>query len=197
MHSQIEDNTSIRIEKEGDQSIENSGLLTKPSKPDFPSTLYTPPKALSEYAKRKKEFDMTGENGLLTHKFEKKPKWFGKDKPLDENSKGDQYIGDYKSNGKFVSLVYRDHQEVDGDVVRIFVNEDIIRGNAYLTGNFQQIKINLVKGFNKIDILAINEGQASPNTAEFHLYDELGNVLVANEWNLAEGNKATMIVIKK
>lgn len=124
------------------------------------------------------------------------PKWFTKDKEVKEEYLGDQYLGDFKSNGKFVNLVYRDHQYVDGDRVRIYLDDDVVRGDVYLGGSFQGFTIDLQKGFNKIDIEALNQGTSGPNTAAFQLYDDQGNLLTSNQWNLTTGAKATMIIVK-
>lgn len=145
----------------------------------------------------KKPFDMTGDNGLLAPETKDyTPKAFREDEIKDEY-KVDQYFGDFKSNGKFVHLLYRDHGEVDGDMVRIFINEDIIRSSIYLGGSFKGFKINLIKGFNQIDIQALNQGSSGPNTAEFQLYDDSGRLLTSNVWNLLTGVKATVIVVKE
>ena len=143
-------------------------------------------------------FSMNNDNGLLKPNLNNPiPKYFTKDKEVKEEYKSDQYLGDYKSNGQFVQLIYRDHQFVDGDLVRIYINDDVIRSGVYLGGTFEGIKINLIRGFNKIDIEALNQGTSGPNTAEFHLYDDQGNLLTANEWNLTTGVKATLIVVKE
>ncbi len=195
LSAQIENSSSLRIDSESDlnsdkYSISNSDVTTN-------SKLYNLPEGLEEYNRRnKKAFDMTGENGLLTFEKDIKPKWFEKTEDDASKTTGDEYFGDFKSNGKFVHLVYRDHGQVDGDIVRVFINEDIIGSRVVLTGGFKKTKINLIKGFNRIDILALNEGAASPNTAEFHLYDDQGNLLTLNAWNLSTGSKATMIVVK-
>ena len=52
-------------------------------------------------------------------------------------------------------------------------------------------------GFNKIDFVALNQGESGPNTAEVRVYDDDGNVMMSNLWNLATGSKATFIVVKQ
>ncbi len=151
-----------------------------------------------EAERRPQNFDMTGNNGLLKADYHQKttPKWFSKDNEIKDEYKSDQYLGDFKSSGGFVQLVYRDHQSVDGDLVRIFVNDDVVRARVFLGAQFQGFNIKLLKGFNKIDIQALNQGTSGPNTAEFKLYDDTGTLITANEWNLTTGTKATMIVVK-
>ena len=109
----------------------------------------------------------------------------------------DQYFGDFKSNAKSLNISYRDHGAIDGDLIQVRVNDDVVVGSVYLTGNFRGIKLNLQKGFNKIDFVALNQGESGPNTAEFQVVDDLGNLVSANRWNLATGVKATIIIVKE
>ena len=57
--------------------------------------------------------------------------------------------------------------------------------------------VKLLEGFNKIDFVALNQGESGPNTAEVRVYDDDGNVMMSNLWNLATGSKATFIVVKQ
>ena len=108
----------------------------------------------------------------------------------------DQYLGDIKSNGKFIGIVCRDHEFVDGDRVKIFVNDMVVEPNLLLTGAFKGINVDLQSGFNKIDFEALNHGSSAPNTAQIDVYDENGQLLYSNKWLLASGSKATLIVTK-
>ncbi|WP_298238231.1 hypothetical protein [uncultured Algibacter sp.] len=109
----------------------------------------------------------------------------------------DQYFGDFRSNAEFVNVIYRDHGFTDGDVIQVRVNDDIIHARVYLTSGFKGFKLNLQKGFNKIDFLALNQGESGPNTAEFKVVDDQGMLVSHNQWNLATGVKATVIVVKE
>ena len=51
-------------------------------------------------------------------------------------------------------------------------------------------------GFNIIDFVALNQGSSGPNTAEVRVYDDAGNLVGNNRWNLATGVKATYIIYK-
>ncbi len=108
----------------------------------------------------------------------------------------DQYLGDIKSNGKFIGIVCRDHEFVDGDRVKIFVNDMVVEPNLLLTGAFKGINVDLQSGFNKIDFEALNHGSSAPNTAQVDVYDETGQLLYSNKWLLSSGSKATLIVTK-
>lgn len=109
----------------------------------------------------------------------------------------DQYFGDFKSNANYVNISYRDFGVVDGDLIQVLVNDDIVQARVFLSGGFRGFKLDLQKGFNKIDFLALNQGESGPNTAEFRVVDDLGKLVSANQWNLATGVKATIIVVKE
>ncbi len=65
-----------------------------------------------------------------------------------------------------------------------------------LDGEFKGFDVKLKKGVNRIDFEALNEGMASPNTAEFQIFDEKGKIISSNNWNIAQGYKATIILEK-
>jgi len=109
----------------------------------------------------------------------------------------DQFLGDFKSDANFVNVVYRDHGYTDGDVIQVLINDEVIHPRVFLTSGFKGFKLDLQPGFNKIDFLALNQGESGPNTAEFRVVDDQGNLVSANQWNLATGVKATIIINKE
>ena len=109
----------------------------------------------------------------------------------------DQYFGDFKTQATSVNISYRDHGYVDGDLIQVRVNDDVVQASVFLNGGFSGFKLDLKKGFNKIDFVALNQGESGPNTAEFRVVDDLGNLVSANRWNLATGVKATIIIVKE
>lgn len=111
--------------------------------------------------------------------------------------KGNQYFGDFKNNGEYVNIVYRDHEYPDGDMIKVSVNDVVVVASITLTGDFKGLNLPLKKGFNKIDFEALNQGTSGPNTAEFHVYDDNKKLISANKWNLATGFKATVIIVKE
>lgn len=110
--------------------------------------------------------------------------------------KVDQYLGDFKSNAKSVRVVFRDHQHPDGDRVQVRLNDRVFYPNILLQESYKKLDVDLITGFNKIDFVALNQGESGPNTAEVRVYDDQGNLMMANRWNLATGTKATFIVVK-
>jgi hypothetical protein len=108
-----------------------------------------------------------------------------------------QNLGDFKTKSIFLKILCRDNQFVDGDRVRIYINDLIIQENVLLEADFKEFEMTLKTGFNKIDIEALNQGTSGPNTAEFQVYDDKGKQISANQWNLSTGFKATIIVVKE
>ena len=110
---------------------------------------------------------------------------------------GDQSLGSIKSNGKYVGIVARDHEFVDGDRVKIYLNEQVVDPNMLLTGAFKGVNVDLAKGFNQIQFEALNEGSSSPNTAQIDVYDDQGQLIYSNKWLLSSGSRATLIITKE
>ena len=123
--------------------------------------------------------------------------------PKENNGKGsserfgNQYLGDIKNNGEFVGILCRDHEYIDGDRVKIIVNGKVADPNILLTGAFKGVNVDLKKGFNRIDFVALNEGSSSPNTAQINVYDDKGQLIYSNKWLLSSGSKATFIITKE
>jgi len=111
--------------------------------------------------------------------------------------KGNQFFGEFKNNGDYVNLRFRDFGLEDGDLIKISVNDKIIVPSMKLTNSYKVLDLPLQKGFNKIDFEALNQGYSGPNTAEFHVFDDKGKLIAYNQWNLATGFKATVIIVKE
>ncbi|MBU86968.1 MAG: hypothetical protein CMC53_02650 [Flavobacteriaceae bacterium] len=108
-----------------------------------------------------------------------------------------EYLGDVKTRSKDVNIICRDFEYVDGDRVRILVNDSIVINNLMLESEFSGFKLPLIRGFNKIDFIALNQGSSGPNTAELRLYDDKNQMISSNKWNLATGGTATFIIVKE
>ncbi len=121
--------------------------------------------------------------------------WNGKD--VNENKfRTSLELGRYETSTARIRIVCRDHSYVDGDRVKLYVNEQVIRRSITLEGGYYIIDIDLREGFNRIDIEALNQGSSGPNTAEFKVFDDNGNLLASREWNILTGYIATMVVMK-
>ncbi len=129
--------------------------------------------------------------------LEKKLKSRTHESQVNFDFRGNQFLGDIKSNGKFVNILCRDHEYVDGDMIRVLVNDKVVKPQIMLQGKFYSFNVPLEPGFNKIDFEALNQGTSGPNTAEFHVFDDQGNLISSKRWLLATGYKATVVVVKE
>lgn len=195
---------SIPAVKSPKDSLDSKPLFpAKPEKKEDFSGL-TVLKNTQELNFPKKEFSMFptekfGNPGeLYTKKLDKiektlLPEGHGENSGLKE----DAYWGDYKTTSEYVNIQYRDHGMIDGDLLRVLVNGDVIKPREYLNRGFDGFKLNLEPGFNKVEFYAINEGSALPNTAQYRIVDDKNEVITGKIWALAAGVKVTVIIIKE
>lgn len=108
-----------------------------------------------------------------------------------------QNLGEFRTKSLTAKVTYRDYGEVDGDEIRVLLNEKSLATGVMLDSNFKGFEITLVDGFNKIDFEAVTQGRLGPNTAEFQIYDDKGALISASRWNLGTGFKATIIITKE
>ncbi|MCH3884680.1 hypothetical protein [Tenacibaculum aquimarinum] len=108
----------------------------------------------------------------------------------------DQNLGSFRSNGKFITVYCRDYQHPDNDRVTVYHNNVPVVFNIVLRQSYQSFKIPLEVGINTIDFKALNQGTSGPNTAGFKVYDDSGNLISSNQWELATGAKATIAISK-
>jgi hypothetical protein len=108
----------------------------------------------------------------------------------------DQDLGSFRTQSKAVRIICRDFQYPDGDRVTITINDIPVIRNITLQGSYQSFDLPLQVGINKIAFIALNQGTSGPNTAGFKVFDDSGNLISSNEWNLATGAKATVIIAK-
>ena len=108
----------------------------------------------------------------------------------------DQDLGSFRTQSESVRIICRDFQYPDGDRVTILINGIPVVKNITLRSNYQGFDIPLEVGINEISFVALNQGTSGPNTAGFKVYDDSGNVISSNEWNLATGAKAVILIAK-
>ncbi len=110
----------------------------------------------------------------------------------------DRDLGEFRTKSEFLLINYRDYIQIDGDLINIYVNDKLIRSELYLYAQMDQIKIPLVLGINKIELVVASTGTSGGNTAEIHALDDAGNVVTDEYWNnLALGTKIKLLVIKE
>ena len=140
------------------------------------------------------------EQGIEIKKDVVDPTWDIKQQ-FSENQKNsskyskDFYLGDIKTKSKFIRIVCRDHEYEDGDRIKLVLNNVVIHPNIALRNSGYTIDIKLKEGLNTIEFFALNEGTASPNTAELKVYDENSIIIGSGQWLLTTGYKARLIVL--
>jgi hypothetical protein len=159
----------------------------------------SPPNPVSDYKlKVKSEISMIPKNEFINPGDEVRDRLNKKtDRQQGIAYRRNQNLGTYNTTSESAKVMYRDAQYVDGDLIRVYLNGEIIQTQVYLDSNFKGFEIALQKGFNKIDFEALNQGDSGPNTAEFRVYDDKKNLVSASEWNLGTGFKATIIIVKE
>ncbi|MFD1095906.1 hypothetical protein [Salegentibacter chungangensis] len=165
----------IEVRKpEKEEEEENDFLRKEPEKLDF----------------RETNDDLLTAGSLIERKWKK-------DSEAKAIYKNDQYLGDFKTAGKFVEVYCRDHEYVDGDKVRVLLNGEVILHSVSLGAGYTPILVNLEDGYNNIEFEALNQGESGPNTAELKVFDEKGQPVTVNRWNLLTGAKASIVIRKE
>ena len=147
-------------------------------------------------ALKKADLDITKQTDLVT------PTWDIKQTFKEGNStstkfRKDYYLGELETDSKYIIVKCRDHEYVDGDRIKLLLNNIVIHPNINLTGSYYTIDIDLIEGYNNIEFVALNEGESSPNTAQLSVFDENGVNLSNNKWLITTGYKARLVVFKK
>jgi hypothetical protein len=147
-------------------------------------------------ALKKPDLDITKKTDLVT------PTWDIKQTFKEGNStstkfRKDYYLGELETDSKYIIIKCRDHEYVDGDRIKLLLNNIVIHPNINLTGSYYTIDIDLIEGYNNIEFVALNEGESSPNTAQLSVFDENGFNLSNNKWLITTGYKARLVVFKK
>jgi hypothetical protein len=147
-------------------------------------------------ALKKPDLDITNRTDLVT------PTWDIKQTFKEGNStstkfRKDYYLGELETDSKYIIIKCRDHEYVDGDRIKLLLNNIVIHPNITLTGSYYTIDIDLIEGYNNIEFVALNEGESSPNTAQLSVFDENGVNLSNNKWLITTGYKARLVVFKK
>ena len=164
------------------------------NRPKVAPTLDLPKKEFSMFPQE--EFGNPGE--LYTKNLDKLEKEFlPEGHGLYSGLQEDAYWGDYRTKSDYINISYRDHGRIDGDLLRVLVDGDVIQSNISLIGSFQGFRLNLKEGLNKIEFYAINEGDYIPNTAQYRITDEWNKVISGKIWALSKGVKVTIIIVKE
>ncbi|MBT8393323.1 MAG: hypothetical protein KJN66_00595, partial [Bacteroidia bacterium] len=174
----VEKNQTVDVSKDGssitlNQESESLALPIKKYTDSFDLT------------SKKKGFTMIHDSNLVNPGVIYEEKWAKKEKESRAVFQGDQFLGQFDTKSVFIHVLYRDHEYPDGDRIRVYLNDDVIRPNVLLTQGYGGFKLDLKEGINKLDFQALNQGESGPNTAEFQVYDDNENLVSSNRWNLA------------
>jgi hypothetical protein len=153
--------------------------------------------AIPEPLTTSKKPSLVQEDNLKKMEYEYDPAWLEREREMKDEYKKNQHFGDFRTKSEKITIMCRDHEYVDGDRVRMLQNDKIIMTDVFLVSEFKKFFVDLEPGFNKIEFVALNQGSSGPNTAEFKVLDQNGNVMVHNVWNLATGIKASIIVVQE
>jgi hypothetical protein len=194
------ENQSIKIPAIETKDKDSTNISIVPEdKKISPNTLGTKNYKPLPIEKPKEEFSMIDNSTLRDPGELFEERWNKKavEQGIKMESMSDQFLGDFKSNGTHVNIRCRDHEYPDGDMVRVYVNDEIFIPSLLLTSGYKSFDVPLSVGFNKIVFLALNQGDSGPNTAEFDVYDDNGVLVSSKKWNLLTGVRATIIVTKE
>ena len=147
-------------------------------------------------ALKKPDLDITNRTDLVTPTWDIK-QTFKEGTSTSTKFRKDYYLGELETDSKYIIIKCRDHEYVDGDRIKLLLNNIVIHPNITLTGSYYTIDIDLIEGYNNIEFVALNEGESSPNTAQLSVFDENGVNLSNNKWLITTGYKARLVVFKK
>ena len=155
-------------------------------------------KSDSYYApfRKEKEIDLTKNYGFVKPEFKLQPNLNGESEMKDEYKRGKNF-GSFISKSKFIKVLCRDQQAIDGHRLSIILIDKVVEANIFLDAEFSVFYIELASGFNNLEFVALNQGASGPNTAQFAVLDEFDSTIMSNIWNLATGAKASMSIFKE
>jgi len=68
-----------------------------------------------------------------------------------------------------ITVTFWDHGKEDGDIINIYLNGQLFKGNIRLTNAKKKFQVKLNSGSNTFEVEAVNEGSISPNTASVRI----------------------------
>lgn len=190
----------------GGLAIPKSKSTVKPSaapaKTDLPSSVVPPTKSYTatDLTKKQEEFSMIKKEEFVNRGTEYQDRVNSSVQRKGESNeafRGNQSFGEIRTKSKYFTIFSADYGLEDGDRIRVLVNDQVVISEFMLTNNSKALQITLLPGFNKIEFEAMNQGTSGPNTAQFTIIDDKENRLMSNQWNLATGFRASVMVIKE
>lgn len=108
----------------------------------------------------------------------------------------DIYLGEFIVFTEQLNVNCRDYGAIDGDNVRIWLNNEIVTKDIFLEGGFKSYDFLLKEGLNIIQIEALNTGDFFPNTGQFVFYDGNSKLVTNQNWGLNAGFKAVIKIVR-
>jgi len=109
----------------------------------------------------------------------------------------DKDLGMFRTKSKFITITSFDFGMFDGDIVSVTLNNKKVIDRYTLTHKKKTFKIPISLGFNRIEIIAEDEGDFRPNTGAFAVVDDRERVVISEYWSLAKGAKVIAIVYRE
>ena len=109
----------------------------------------------------------------------------------------DKDLGVFKTNSKKLIVSSFDFGTFDGDIISISINGKKIINRFTLTNQNKDFTIPLNEGFNRLEIIAEEEGKLRPNTGAFKVIDNSNRIVIEDLWYLAKGAKVIAIVYRE
>lgn len=162
-----------------DKLLENFSLLSKKEEP-VKSVMDNKPKFLNP-------------GDRIVEKENQKLKKEGLSSVVDNS---DSFLGEFVITTIKLNIECRDYGAIDGDVVRIWLNGEVVVPRVDLISGYKGYTLEVKEGSNEIQIEALNTGELFPNTGQFMFIDGNEKLVTNQQWNLNSGYKA-IIKIRK
>ena len=94
-----------------------------------------------------------------------------------------------------ITISVRDNASIDGDIVDLYLNGAKILSNYTLTSSAYGVNVILKKGENEVTVVALNEGDSSPNTVEVSVSHVVKGDTVQVSQGLKTGQSASFKII--
>lgn len=109
----------------------------------------------------------------------------------------DVFLGEYTVYTKEIDISCRDYSAIDGDLVRVWLNGEMVTKQIDLESGYKKYKYTLQEGLNIIQIEALNVGLSFPNTGQFLFLDGNGKKITEQFWGLNQGYRAIVKVYRQ
>lgn len=107
-------------------------------------------------------------------------------------------FGNFETTSNTAILSFSDDgSKLDGDAIRIIINDIIVVNKAVLSRQLEIYTINLELGFNKIEVEAVDEGTFKPASMFLSIQDGDYVLFRKKSYPLSIGSKAKIVIVKK